>query len=60
MIVSKELHAIGEKSLIQRNSSSKCIYEANYIEFACVKVVSNILEDFLSVLTICGPFDTKL
>lgn len=58
MIVSKELRAIGEKSLIQRNSSSKYIYEANYIEFACVKVVSKILEDFLFVLTICGPFDT--
>ncbi|KAG6481922.1 hypothetical protein ZIOFF_058546 [Zingiber officinale] len=52
MIVSKELRAIGDKSLIQRNSSSRYIYEADYIEFSCVKVVTptgNVLVDDLSL-----------
>ncbi|XP_042419825.1 ABC transporter D family member 1-like isoform X2 [Zingiber officinale] len=65
MIVSKELRAIGDKSLIQRNSSSKYIYEADYIEFSCVKIVTptgNVLVDDLSLqvdsgsnLLITGP-----
>ncbi|CAL9173750.1 unnamed protein product [Musa hybrid cultivar] len=65
MIVAKELSAVYDKSSVQRSSSRNYISEANYIEFAGVKVVTptgNVLVDDLSLkvesgsnLLITGP-----
>ncbi|ONK71128.1 uncharacterized protein A4U43_C04F5000 [Asparagus officinalis] len=65
MLVSRELSEVHEKTSIQKNSSRNYISEANYIEFAGVKVVTpteNVLVDNLTLrvesgsnLLITGP-----
>lgn len=65
MVVSRELSAHDNKSVIQRNGSRNYICEANYIEFSGVKVVTptgNVLVDDLTLrvesgfnLLITGP-----
>jgi len=50
MVVSRELAEVPDKSSIQKNSSRNYISEANYIEFAGVKVFQilwNIIHYFL-------------
>lgn len=39
MVVSRELSALHDKSAMQRNGSRNYVTEANYIEFAGVKVL---------------------
>ncbi|OVA14380.1 ABC transporter-like [Macleaya cordata] len=56
MVISREL-SVRDKSVIQRNGSSNYITEANYIEFAGVKVVTptgNVLVDDLTLRVECG------
>ncbi|KAJ0976938.1 hypothetical protein J5N97_012412 [Dioscorea zingiberensis] len=65
MVVSRELSVIHDRSLIKRQASKNYISEANYIEFAGVKVVTptgNVLVNDLSLrvesgsnLLITGP-----
>lgn len=65
MLVSRELSEVDVKSLVRKNSSKNYISEANYIEFAGVKVVTptgNVLVDNLTLrvesgsnLLITGP-----
>ncbi|OAY82490.1 ABC transporter D family member 1 [Ananas comosus] len=65
LVVSRELSAVHDKSSLQKSSIKNYISEANYIEFAGVKVVTptgNVLVDDLSLrvdsgsnLLITGP-----
>ncbi|CAA6660436.1 unnamed protein product [Spirodela intermedia] len=65
MIISKELSATSDKTLVQNNANRNYFTEANYIEFSNVKVVTptgNVLVDDLSLkvepgsnLLITGP-----
>nr|CAD1833672.1 unnamed protein product [Ananas comosus var. bracteatus] len=65
LVVSRELSAVHDKSSLQKSSVKNYISEANYIEFAGVKVVTptgNVLVDDLSLrvdsgsnLLITGP-----
>lgn len=65
MVVSRELSALHDKSAMQRNGSRNYVTEANYIEFAGVKVVTptgNVLVEDLTLtvesgsnLLITGP-----
>ncbi|XP_058091212.1 ABC transporter D family member 1 isoform X2 [Magnolia sinica] len=65
MVISRELSAVHDKGSIQKNSSRNYFTEANYIEFAGVKVVTptgNVLVDNLTLrvesgsnLLITGP-----
>ncbi|XP_059433464.1 ABC transporter D family member 1 isoform X1 [Corylus avellana] len=65
IVISKELSAVNDKSPLRRDGSSNYICEANYIEFAGVKVVTpsgNVLVDNLTLrvesgsnLLITGP-----
>ncbi|XP_041002944.1 ABC transporter D family member 1 isoform X2 [Juglans microcarpa x Juglans regia] len=65
IVISRELSAVNDRSSLQRDGSSNYISEANYIEFAGVKVVTpseNVLVDNLTLrvesgsnLLITGP-----
>ncbi|KAK9272001.1 hypothetical protein L1049_002370 [Liquidambar formosana] len=57
MVISRELSAAHDKSSLQRNRSRNYVSEANYIEFAGVKVVTptgNVLVDNLTLTVESG------